>query len=238
MELTGCEGGGVNLNAPKAIMPGSAPEGWQTNPDTNNPFPLNAAHVELFQCDRISWGPFERGPLYIMTETHVNFTAPESCRQNRTFIDTVILESIWFSDAEVAAFANATFAMKAYFADFNSTFSPVGDVRHWTWTWALPGGQTSEISYYDSGQQINATENPVHREYWDNGPGVSYLEWSQTDSYNILNGVATGALHDPLLWGRSSPNPQYAAVTASREYDASASSNIARFADNQCLQPL
>jgi hypothetical protein len=251
MEWTDCEGARLDEFLPTVFAPGHAPEGWQNltvlppDPMGRPPLPYNDIGLELWKCQRIAWGTFERGPVYALVETHGNFDEPAVCHATGDATLRRILESIWFSDADLAAFAASAYNMTAYAATFGLDESLVGPAHMRTWSWAAPGFPMSSFLHpsLDHGQDLNLTGPSTYRLYWDNGPGVSYMDYRPTvttDQADLLL-LATGELAPPTMHGNAMaaqglPNA-FLSPQSVRQYDADVTADFARFRDNQCAAP-
>lgn len=229
IELSGCDGLVIALAGPAALYPGSVPPGWESGEA------VTTVHVEAERCQRLSWGPFERGPIDILQEWHEGFAAPGTCSDPSRYDLDLMLQSIWFSDPEVAAYARDAHGMPALAATFGRAEQDLGAVRRWTWSWSVPGHPESRVEF-DEGPETNRTTEVVQRVFWPDGGGVGFLDESVSYEGKDLSRLAAGTLQAPLLHGRAMPEPGFAAP-ATREAHASASATIARFRDTACLEP-
>ncbi|MEA3143989.1 MAG: hypothetical protein QOG31_1313 [Thermoplasmata archaeon] len=149
--------------------------------------------------------------------------------------DREILESIWFSDLDLSEYAKKNYAMPAHVANFTLARTDNPATQEFQVTWTPPGGQTSKITY-----EANALHSDVQgvfpiRDYWWNGQGVSYMDYTETLTYNQYDPQASnGVLAAPLLWAKSMPTPDYATRASTHQFDGSVTTTFGRFKDAQC----
>jgi hypothetical protein len=228
MEATGCEGLGVLNDPPEALLKGSVPPGWSV------PSPITNYRVEEWKCDRISWGPFERGPIYIMQETTADFTDPDACHPEPRW-DRQILESIWFSDAALVDYARTNFSMPASYAEFTSAQMGTPAVTEFQVAWTPPGKEKSTITIDATTNRIDNAGDFLHRLYWWNGEGISYVDYHELMKFSEADsGASYGMFMEPLLWGKYMPRPEYVSRASAHQYEASLTSTFGRFKDAQC----
>jgi hypothetical protein len=203
---------------------------------------MNSVETYLYSCNRVAWGPFERGPIYVMQEWHGYFTAPESCLTNHTgLVARRVLESIWFSDSQVADYAKSVYGMPAYFANFTSTALDVGGAAsQYTWTWSTNGSAPSHVTYNEPQYPMNETVTLGYRLFWYSGIGVSYMDWYDTsDARSVSSFTPMGTFAPPMMWGSYGPTPDFVMPRGGNlEGKASLKSTIFRFGDTECNKPL
>src|SRR5688572_20294684 len=76
--LAGCHGWTAYRTyvAPGPAGPGGdLPPGWEAA-TAGSPFSVS---IDAFRCDRVHIGPFERGPLRLLFESHSNAEFPAAC---------------------------------------------------------------------------------------------------------------------------------------------------------------
>jgi hypothetical protein len=102
LRLTDCQGV-LSLNyLPKPLANVEPPPEWAPND-----VPVTRVRIEAHLCSRVAFGPFERGPVTLILETHDNRSAPESCITTGDFLTTEILHHIWMDDDEILALLNS-----------------------------------------------------------------------------------------------------------------------------------
>lgn len=233
-----CTGLGIGIETPAPLVNGARPLGWEKSADI-----LNAAITDLYytviQCERVSWGSFERGPVFTMMERHNDFEAPEKCREDAGQL-RVIVQSIWFSDPDLVEFARTRFGMPAFLGEFGFNFSTTASAQMSIWTWKLPGGNVSEMSFPSRDDALLNTAEPVWRQYWIDGEGVSYMDLNEHfQTPEPAPGAAYGRLPSPMLWGQSMPEDSFFTPDrADQKLEASYSASISRFGDLECNEPL
>jgi hypothetical protein len=191
---TSCDGFVMILDGPNALYPGRPVADWGQNPNS----PDNEMQHQVLRCERISWGPFERGPVYVIQEWQGNFDLPDSCRGSNN--GNRALESIWFSDPDIARFAHDAYGMNAYSGTFSSDVESIGTSLKWTWTWANGTNAASRVTVYDPALGFNETIPYLYRVYWGNGVGVSYMDYSFKFVHGQLGEIgAEGTLPAPMM---------------------------------------
>jgi hypothetical protein len=235
-EWTACEGLGIGVDMATPLFDAPRPTGWSASTDTNAA--LGVLGYDILRCERVSWGVFERGPIYIMREDHNDFEPAGDCGEG-DFTQGLVLSAIWFSDAEIAQYAHDRFGMPAQTAVIEIAITPAPAGQQVRATWSLPGGQVSEANFYDD-QQFDSTFNPNWRVFWGAGPGVGYLDLSMTyHTPQESPGVAYGTLASPMLYGMSMPDPTFVTFGQTDSiHQGTASGEISMFSDSECTKPL
>jgi hypothetical protein len=223
---TGCHGGTVNVYGPSRLYPSSAPAGWEPAAEG-----VTTIRVGLLQCDRVSWGPFERGPVFIAQEWRDDFRAPDACRGDASEL-RFLLESIWFSDAELAEHARAAHGMPAHEGIFGVAAGAGGE----EWTWGPRGETPSSLTFPERANAAgDRTDTLLRRLYWAEGDGVAALDLRYSSSGDSLDhGLAAGFLHPPTLYGRATPSPAFVSARAGLVHGVEATGQILHFEDVRC----
>jgi len=236
IEWTGCTGSDVILDGANAVWKGNTPPGWGQNPTS----PLQGMVSAAWKCDRISWGSFERGPIYMMQEWQTNFDDPVSCQQNGTYQNRWVMESIWFSDPDVAAYAHQVYGLTTYAANFTFQQTPTvpgGPTDTWAWTWTPKEGSESTFTLHYDEPPLSQGKT-IDRIFWYNGQGISYMDLTSNYKKGAAYDPAQGNFPAPMMWGQYGPTSQFVEAQAFAEIDGSLSASIARFGDMGCTKPL
>jgi hypothetical protein len=224
---SGCDGAGAILYGPAALYPSSAPAGW--GPGAT---PVVDLRISLLECARVSWGPFERGPVLIAQEWRDDFRAPAACAGRGSEL-RFILESIWFSDPHLAGHA-AGLGMPAGAAEFTRTLD---GARH-GWAWGPPGHEPSRATFAEAPASRQRVDEFARRLLWADGAGVGALDLrttslsDQADPY-----LAAGALRPPTLYGRAHAVPDFASAPAGLVLGLEAAGVLTRYGDSACSGP-
>lgn len=227
VEWTACRGVGGLLDGP---FEGNLPPGWQA---TEQPEDTIAFSVQ--KCDRASWGPYERGPIYTLFEFHQNFVDPAKCHEGSDVKQRMILESIWFSDPELVAWAKG-FGMTAYQGTFQSNYTALPENgTALSFSWNATNRPRSDIEYATDSLRNPVSE--VNRIYWFNGEGISYWDLRQDYQGDSIGKASKGTMQAPMLWGRAMPRPEFVSYHTGIGDDESMSAHLARFHDVQCEVP-
>jgi len=228
--LAGCSGATATVRSPHPLPATGVPAGWEG--DGN---PLHSVRVTVLECVRVSWGPFERGPVSLVMEWRDDLQPPPACMAN---VGThLVLASIGFSDPELATYAKGTAGMPAGLAAFASQEVPVGPVAQREWRWGPPGAAPSLLAVPAAGD-FPFWDEQLHRLHWADGDGVSRLDLR----YNYTTGSvdpkgAWGELRPPMLYGQANPVAAFASTSAGRLEGLEAQGTVERFGDPQCGPP-
>lgn len=185
--LDGCVGWSAFEVVPAPLHPGTRPAGWAA------PSPGVDASVALLglACQRMAIGPFERGPVRVLFESHTNAEVPAACAADRDgFVALSVLASVWVEDAEVAAHLAQVYGMPAR----EGVFSGSGQA----WSWGPPGAPASTVQVMDEA----AAPQPSHaadRFFWANGTGLGALELRHDATRPAVPHAAAGEMAPPML---------------------------------------
>jgi len=231
---TECTGLKIALEGPSAVYRGRPVADWPENSAS----PMNQMNLQVFKCERLAWGPFERGPVFMVQEWQGNFDDPPSCYANSNVGGRTALESIWFSDPEIAKYARDEYHMNAYAATFTLDLKTIGTANEYDWGWVNGSGMPSQVTFHDPQHGFNVNDTDVERVYWGNGVGISYLDFSYTYLHSRIGELeAEGSLPSPMMYGRYGP-PEFATALDNIELQAAVGGPIQAFRDSQCKEPL
>ncbi|HUR63887.1 MAG TPA: hypothetical protein VM241_05350 [Candidatus Thermoplasmatota archaeon] len=235
VEWTGCSGFAILLPSLNEIHKGTLIPGWGPNSS-----PFQQIQLDFYKCERIRWGPFERGPVYMLQEWQANFNEPKKCDEGA--VTRAALESIWFSDSEIADYARSAYGMPAFATNFTflrAPLAPAGSPHDWSLTWTPPGGTTSSVTLHSLEPGFNSTVTYEERLFWFNGQGISYFDMSERyERSDVGADHADGILAPPMMWGRDGPTSQFVTRNANLQGSASVTAKISRFGDVECTKPL
>lgn len=223
--LTGCSSWTTMVGGPAELFGGPLPEAWE--PLSTPVFQL----VQFSECERLSWGAFERGPVHLVFEFSEDFIAPEECQQG-DFGRSHILRALWIDDPEVGAWLAATYGLPVRIATI--VVDRVDNaVTVETWTWAEQGDATSQM-HFQYGVPRSEPSTYVHRLYWFGQDAVSYMDFSETSaSDNGASRASAGVLNEPTIYASWTGLTEYAGVT-DRYYDLDTAISIRTFDDFRC----
>jgi hypothetical protein len=227
-----CFGLGIPLIGPQAIYQGKPVPSWEEGADA----PTNEIHVSLFQCERISWANFERGPISMLFEWDGNLNNPSSCAGGH--VDgRGVLDSIWFSDPDLAAYAKAEYAMPAVLGTFtyNSSSTPEGQQIHWTWAAAPNEASDASQTVPPVDHRFSTTDGI--RLFWYNGKGVNRMDFWREFEQQQVQSATSGTMQPPMLWATQGPVKQYSETGAFKQ-NGSMNATLARYDDLACKQPV
>lgn len=193
----------------------------------------------LLQCERVSTGPFERGPVMALLELHTHRQVPEGCREG-DYTDTAVLNQLWLDDAKVVGYLRATHGLPAKVAAMSlDEVSTAGGVD-FRWAFAAEDGAVSDWTYHHlSASAYDQREYPTYRLFWASGEdSVSYMDL-QTQTHTVGAEeplLVEGTLRSPLLYAQG--GVERFVGYGSGGIDAYAHGEIYLFKDTQCSEPL
>ena len=193
--MTNCIGWDAFRNYPAAVSPGTSPEGWESaTPDS-----IVTVLIFGFRCERVAIGPYERGPVHILLDTHGNAEVPEGCSANQNGITRFrVLQHFVTDDAEVAAYMQATYGVPVLTASFQESDQDVAAGALHTWMWAVEGQPPSTMTIVDYKQNENLP-TVIERLFWQRGAGLVALEIEVEQKGAITNLFANGTVQAPFL---------------------------------------
>jgi hypothetical protein len=202
--------------------PGARPDGW--------PAAAGRAYTSVLvwalRCQRVSIGPFERGPVHLAFDAHDNARAPASCGGAPDQV-ALVLGTFWTDDADLAAYLRDAYAVPAFVSPVREASTDLAGARWTEWSWG-PDGAPSSLGLSWATQP--ASDTPGHLQaFWPAGAGVGRLDldWSAT-APNMPQPVR-GAMRPPMLAA------DFAGIGS--WYDGyEASGTLARFRDPGCKE--
>jgi hypothetical protein len=228
-----CSGVTTGVSLPGAIAPGHAPPEWKPDPVEGS---ISGLGVDLRNCHRLSVGPFER-PAYFMLETHGTFSAPDNCTSGRPEImPMAFISAIIVSDLEIAQVLNQSLHFPVTFGSISNSSSQLLSAGEATWLWARTDYEPSSLTVFAVGNTTKALEKQ-NRYFWDNGPGISYIDLTQRTIEPEVEAYATvGTMKAPMLFHEAF-GENYVAPS-NLIFDSEMTGTIHVFGDNQCSYEL
>lgn len=206
------------------------PPGWEP------PITRQSARVfmQAWECDRISWGHFER-PLLIFFESHDNFNSPPDCDYDlKDMMVHEVLNTIWVNDTEFAKYLNEAYGLPVIYSDMTMERVSLPLGNEYTFRWGI-GNLDSWISTTDDLGQSQSIPY-IQRFFWYNETTLGALDFSQNLYRDMTSdNIATGNMYEPMLMSKFSES--YASVGQWNE-PASALGTIKLFGDLECKKAL
>ena len=228
-QFSDCFGFSSSTEFPLGLGPGAAPPGWQFS-ISDGRF-LTQVVIETLQCNRVSVGNFEGGPVSLVFELHSNFTAPDDCEAGSYSSLRVVHQVL--TNRERLAEQLRVFGMNANFAEIavsgtNST--PL--VHNWVWTDTRAADSTFTVRSIDNSTRP-ATPS-VDRLVWWNATTLSIAEASaQSDIPNLTVAFGSGTWGAGMLIAHSGNN-YYNFVNVYRDTDVT--TTLQTYGDFQCAK--
>jgi hypothetical protein len=233
IEGTDCVSSGTAFIGAMGMFDEKLPEGWARDTDQV----VTQLNHYLFRCERLGWGQLERGPVFLIWETHVGtFSAPEACRDEGTAL--AVLATQGLSDADAMAQA-AQFGMPSFLGDFDLAMDESPAAKTWDWRWTPQGGEESSLTFRDAQPDVQGTLAGPYRFFWFNETAVSYADLridQELDQLGVLSPVVTGTMSAPMMYANAGTS-QFVAAGAIHT-KSSFSGTIHRFRDLACAEPI
>ncbi|MEA3143270.1 MAG: hypothetical protein QOG31_594 [Thermoplasmata archaeon] len=227
-----CIAGYTLFTFPKGTGPGTVPSQWGPSPGFGSD-----VRVELLDCKKVAWGPFERGPIQIMVELHNKGALPANCTALRP--DYIYnLERMMVSDVDLANYINATYGIVVDYGIIHvEASSKTTDFTTYSWSWGRPGEKASTLTLGNSNTIAPSTDRAVERWIWINGTGLGIIDVTQSYVAGAELSVVPGEMHAPMLYAQAIPQGFYVGLGDSG-IGYQATSKYYRFGDQLCTQPL
>lgn len=209
------------------------PPGWkQDNP------PYTDHHTLILECGRVSVGPFERGPVRFLLETHTKANVPAACLDfGEGDQGSEIMRTIWFDDEELVAYFATNWTMPVHFGVFDYQETDAGSVSVRKWTWGERDGPVSELDYSRS-ETAEGGAPFADRFFWYDGKSVSMMDWKEDTNQPLVTPYqTTGWFRAPMMQADAGVEA-YAGVSALVDPGGSYVGTFQRFGDLECKDPL
>jgi hypothetical protein len=224
--LSDCTDALVTFSYPPAEVTGTAPPpGW----DSTFPHELR---YEIQKCNRVAVDGFERGPRFMLMESHNNGVPPEACSGD--YARARVLYRLWIDDHEIATHLQQVYGMPSSFAHFSLQTEAAAGEGISTWAFGAPDAETSMLrAHRDSPDETGEVVND--RYFWIVGDSrVSYIDLNGVFDHPALSApLVTGDIKPPLLHGSTGPWVGYGGEGGGFQ----ATAPIVEFNDLRCESP-
>lgn len=200
---TECLGMNTGKDYPYGTEQPPAPPGWE-------PRGVYVASYTVYvavECERVSIGPFERGPVHFFFESHTAYSPPEQCMaQPGPFVATV-LHTLWVDDEEIAAYLAQYGDMPVGVMEATLQADDSMGVTQHAWQWSV-NGSTSQLTLPDDGARTANGQRDI-RFLWHNGTAAGELRVSfDIDGPLFTERWGHGEFHEPFLMASDDPYVQ------------------------------
>ncbi|MHB1262264.1 MAG: hypothetical protein ACYC2H_11180 [Thermoplasmatota archaeon] len=235
MSLTDCIELDLVVYGPTALFSEPMPPGWEESTDEA----ATELFLRLYDCQKIAFGPFERGPVTMLAEVHGSLDAPDSCLENHPsdFEAYAWLSSWWFSDPDVAQWVKDTYGGNVQYGEFKLDRQATPGSDSYKWSWRVPGGGWSYLTMHDAAIDDAHPSSLIESWFWFNGKGITYMDASITSMSDDTSSPALeGFMAPPMLYARATGQGQFAALPG--WYPSSGfEGDLERFSDLECKVP-
>ena len=230
MLFSNCTGFTAGGNARLRPNGPPVPPGWEPRDPTVLGY---SVLLHGYECQRISAGPFERGPIHIIWDGHSDADFPADCLLNETGspIETV-LNVFMIDDPELAAYFQQTYDLPAIYSAVQFDAPNSAAPRLLTWRWQT-GRQTSEFHLVDDG--TSSPDPTGDRMFWQRGDGIGQMDFLQEQfSPEYGNRFGYGTAYAPML---QSDNPQGQFAGTADNIQSDGPTVVSLYSDLLCKQP-
>jgi hypothetical protein len=231
--LDDCKDGITNggLFPAQAFPQATPPTGWSPQSP-----PLIQVELQILSCQRISVGPFERGPVHLLFETHDNFSPPDSCAKaaGGDYYSALALTQFWIDDAEIAGYLRTKFGLPAQEATFNQSSTVVNGEGRQHWDFGLKGGGVSSLD--NNVGPADLSWAPTFRFFYASADHEDFFDLAYDEHYSQQGLVSFGTIVPPLMFAGNAVGAWAATggVTASGTY----AGTFHQFRDMNCMDSL
>ncbi len=227
--FTDCTGFEAKSHWPSAVHPEQPPEGW----GRDALFPSTTSRFHVVECHRITWGPFERGPVSFVIDSTNNIDAPPRCTNAATHVEDLGLQ-FGFSDEEVQGVLREQLGIAPSNLTVTRVSQPLGEATRHTVTADAPPLGRSEISILAHDDIQGAYRSSI-RYFWPTSEGLTMLDLEVTGLRPTIDPRATvGTMGAGTLHGRT-----YGPIMAGGSVlynSASIDLHVTKFEDLECSQ--
>lgn len=193
--------------------------------------PTSGIAYLVYECDAINWGPFVRGPVRFVTESHSAFLPPDPCWPGNGSTLTY-MTYIGFDDPEIAEYAATEFGLPAHHITITRSDDDLTVGKQITWQWG-PNSSLSELTFVE--QELSQREEVRNNErfFWevDDLPAAWDLRLEGEMRLGATS-VAYGTIEEPMIVGSTDDNR--IANIAGIGLDAQLTGSITFFQDWEC----
>lgn len=221
-----------------AFFPGNGPG---APPDGCEPTQEGASSVlyHMMRCQHVGWGPFERGPVHLIWESHTNGDYPVRCEEG-TWNRRAVLAQVWLDDPELAGWLGDTFGLTTVLADFRvseGNMTPAGTYRT-EWRFAAEDSPESRMTVGEAIEFDAFPEEVISRVAWS--ANATWYILDLLGSYWYSNGavpIATGNLEPPALYAAAHPTSTYTSEGVAY-WKGPVTGTLRAYGDAECTSPL
>lgn len=236
VEATDCSGAVASAIIPGAVE-APTPEGWAA--ETTRAW--TDIRMYAWQCERLAWGEFERGPVRIVVELHNAHQTPHACQWGTGFLTFWMLHGLWVDDPELADAWARTYGLQAVVADIamHDEDGPAAS-RSITWSHVAGGGSVSNTLTVLAEQGEQPVSMPPSRMFWEvpeavgNGSRLASLDLEGGFAHSPLaERPALAEFDPPLILARYGPAFPMAGA---RQADGDVGGDFTTYVDLQCTR--
>jgi hypothetical protein len=156
--------------------------------------------IVTFECQRVGFRDFERGPITFAIEHHNFVTVPQECYggiRERVFV----MARLWVDDPELAAAFHSWHGMPVVNGTIEHS-EPTNGSRLQEWRLVSPDGAESRFSL-PAVESENGVVSQIHAYAWPSDGGIAMLEMHRTyTKYEATVLVASGQMAPPTQWAQ------------------------------------
>lgn len=202
LQMTNCTSWYALAEFPVGAGPGQTPPGW--SPPSPTSLVTTVADFG-YHCNRVSVGPYERGPVNLLFDTHNNASFPGNCTSNPQggsgSTSFLVMAALFIDDSDIAGFLKSRYGIPAQVATFSMSDQPIGGATVHRWGWASPQGKPSSLTIYDD-QKYATVTNTFDRFFWPRNDGIGVLEVDENGdgpAGPFYGRAVNGTMQPPML---------------------------------------
>lgn len=138
-DMSGCDVIWGTFDYPLGVRPWDLPSTWGETY-------LNRYKYLSFQCERISWGPHEPGPVHFLVGGPDASGAPRNC-DSTDWQENIIITEFYIDDPNLGGLLAADFGWPVLAADVSYQRDTNGNLTEDTLTWQPQPGDTSTMVF-------------------------------------------------------------------------------------------
>ncbi|MHB8634061.1 MAG: hypothetical protein ACYDBQ_08875 [Thermoplasmatota archaeon] len=224
LHLSNCVGASLTNDYPGSTGPGGAPPGWEHTGQAGS-----SVYLDLYRCQRFSWGAFERGPVALVWDAHDNANFPPACLSDpkEHFDRYGLWGHLIVGDKAVARALNTTLGLPALAGDveLNDSQSAL------SWTWRAENGTPSHLEVLYQAASTYPYQ-VAHKLFWMAGGHLfSILLERTSQSVHYPLPVVTGTMAPPML--ESAPS-HFVSTLPRVDEGADLNGHIRSYGDARC----
>jgi hypothetical protein len=228
IQWTNCFGAGAFSYGPNALSAPTVPDGWQFS------WPINELYYTMFHCERMSIGPFERGPVRGVIEDFSAIDPPSACAEG-DYTQSSMIANWWLDDAEIASLLGSL-GIPIHYVVISVEPTTVTDAGIHVWRWGT-GSQESWMAF-ETNQALSDGFRRIQRMFWpaENMTAIGVMDLDMRQEFDVAT-TAIGHLSPPSLYAFAGAPAPFVGASGAVLSELELSATLQYFGDLQCEEP-